>query len=71
MQTSPVAVITFIINHDGSVPQNSVKIAQSSGVMAVDLSAQRAVLDAAPFPPLPAGFSRNDAQIELRFELRR
>lgn len=71
MQTAPVAIVTFTINRDGSVPQNSVKIAQSSGVLAVDLSAQRAVMDAAPFPPLPAGFPRSDAQIELRFELRR
>jgi periplasmic protein TonB len=71
MQTSPVAIVTFTINRDGSVPQNSVKISQQSGVPAVDRSAQRAVLDAAPFPPLPAGFPRSDAQIELRFELRR
>ncbi len=71
MQTSPVAIVTFTINRDGSVPQNSVRVSQPSGVLAVDRSAQRAVLDAAPFPPLPAGFPRSDAQIELRFELRR
>lgn len=71
MQTSPVAIVTFTINRDGSVPQNSVRISQPSGILAVDRSAQRAVLDASPFPPLPAGFPRSDAQIELRFELRR
>ncbi len=71
MQTAPVAIVTFTINRDGSVPSNSVRIAQSSGISPVDISAQRAVLDAAPFPPLPAGFPRSDAQIELRFELRR
>lgn len=70
MATAPVAVITFTINRDGSVPQNSVRIAQTSGISALDLSAQRAVLDAAPFPALPTGFPRSDAQIELRFELR-
>lgn len=70
MATAPLAVVTFTINRDGSVPQNSVRIAQSSGIGALDLSAQRAVMDAAPFPPLPAGFPRSDAQIELRFELR-
>ena len=71
MQTSPVAIVTFTINRDGSVPQNSVRISQTSGILAVDRSAQRAVLDAAPFPQLPTGFPRSDAQIELRFELRR
>lgn len=71
MATAPVAVVTFIINHDGSVSQSSVRVSQSSGISPLDISAQRAVLDAAPFPPLPAGFPRNNAQIELRFELRR
>jgi protein TonB len=71
IQTAPTVVITFTINRDGSVPQNSIKIAQSSGILPVDLSAQRAVMDAAPFQPLPTAYTRNDAQIELRFELRR
>jgi periplasmic protein TonB len=71
IQTAPMAVVTFIINRDGSVPQGSVKISQSSGISLLDLSAQRAVMDASPFPPLPQGFPRNDAQIELHFELRR
>jgi TonB family protein len=71
MSTAPLAIITFTINRDGSVPQDSVRVAQSSGIPALDRSAQRAVLDAAPFQRLPAGFTRNDAQIELRFELRR
>jgi TonB family protein len=70
VQTAPVAIITFTINRDGSVPQNSIKVAQTSGVSPVDLSAMRAVMDS-KFPPLPQGFTRNDAQIELRFELRR
>jgi len=71
IQTAPVAIVTFTINRDGSVPPNSVKMRQSSGILEVDISAQRAVLDASPFPQLPAGFTHNDAQIELRFELRR
>ncbi len=71
IQTAPVATVTFTINRDGSVAQSSVKVAQSSGNLALDRSAQRAVMDAAPFQPLPGGFTRNDAQIELRFELRR
>lgn len=71
IQTAPTVVVTFTINRDGSVPQNSVKIGQTSGILEVDISAQRAVMDAAPFPSLPGGFPHNDAQIELRFELRR
>jgi protein TonB len=71
IQTAPTAVITFVINRDGSVAPASVKIAQSSGIGLLDISAQRAVMDAAPFPQLPPGFPRSDAQIELHFELRR
>lgn len=71
IQTAPTVVVTFTINRDGSVPQNSIRIGQSSGIDAVDISAQRAVMDASPLPPLPPGFPHNDAQIELRFELRR
>jgi hypothetical protein len=29
------------------------------------------VMDAAPFPPLPQGFERNEANVELRFHLQR
>ncbi len=71
IQTAPVAIVTFTINRDGSLAPGSVKVSQSSGIQPLDYSAQRAVMDASPFPSLPAGFSRNDAQIELRFELRR
>ena len=42
IQTAPVVVVTFTINRDGSVPQNSIKIAQTSGILEVDISAQRA-----------------------------
>ncbi len=59
---SPVAV-TFTILRDGSVPPQSVKISQSSGNRALDFSAQRAVLDASPFGPLPQGFPRSDAAV--------
>lgn len=71
VSTAPIATVSFVINRDGSVPQNSVRISQSSGNSALDFSAQRAVLDAAPFLALPTGFPRSNAQIELRFELKR
>jgi len=71
LSTAPIVAVTFTIRRDGSVPQNSVRVKQSSGNLALDLSAQRAVLNASPFPPLPNGFARDSADVELRFELRR
>ncbi|HEY2573224.1 MAG TPA: TonB family protein [Verrucomicrobiaceae bacterium] len=70
-RSAPAAVVSFTIRRDGSLAPGSVKVDQSSGVLQVDLSAQRAVLDAAPFAALPTAFNRNEAQIQLRFELRR
>jgi len=69
--TAPPVVITFTINHDGSVANSSVKVRQSSGIAPLDISAQRAIYDANPFPPLPPGFPKSTADVELRFELRR
>lgn len=69
-QTVPPAVVTFIIRRDGSVPPGSVRITERSGNSALDISAQRAILDAAPFPQLPPGFAKDEAQVELRFNLK-
>ena len=66
---APHAAITFTLHRDGSV--GNVKITGRSGNSALDYSAQRAILDAAPFPPLPAGFPKNDPEIEFLFELKR
>jgi protein TonB len=65
----PVAVITFDILRDGSV--KNAKVAQSSGNNTLDLSSLRAVMDAGPFPPLPANYSGSQAEVELRFQLQR
>lgn len=65
----PVAVITFDILRDGSV--KNAKVAQSSGNNTLDLSSLRAVMDAGPFPPLPANYSGSQADVELRFQLQR
>jgi protein TonB len=70
LQTGAV-VVTFTILRDGSVPPQSVKVSQTSGNRALDYSALRAVHDAVPFQALPPGFPRQDAAVELRFELRR
>jgi len=69
IHTLPPAIVTFDLLRDGSV--RSVHLAQSSGNQAADYSAQRAIYDASPFPPLPAAYDRNAATIEFWFELRR
>jgi periplasmic protein TonB len=71
LQNAPPVVVRFTIQRDGSVVPGSVRVAQASGIAALDYSAQRAVLDAAPFPVIPPQFTRNTADIELQFELRR
>jgi periplasmic protein TonB len=69
IRTLPPAIVTFTIRRDGSI--SSVRVAQTSGNFALDVSAQRAIQDAAPFPPLPAGYPGNDVSIEFWFELKR
>jgi protein TonB len=71
IHTANPVVVTFTISRDGSVPSRSVKVVQSSGIAALDTSAQRAVLEAAPFAPLPLQWRGNSADIEFHFELRR
>lgn len=68
MQRMP-AIVAFDILKNGQV--RNVRIFQSSGNAAVDFSAQRAILDASPFPPLPVGYGRDSASVELWFELQR
>jgi periplasmic protein TonB len=71
IQSAPQVVVTFTIERDGSVRPGSVRVEQRSGIFALDSSTQRAVLDSAPFPPLPTQFARNSADVEFVFELRR
>ncbi len=69
LKTAPVVIVTFEILRDGTI--RGVKLAQSSGVFALDTSTQRAVLDASPLPPLPNGFERDSARVEILFQLKR
>jgi periplasmic protein TonB len=71
LQTAPPVTVQFTILKDGSLKPGLPRITQSSGDSTVDTSAQRAVLDAAPFPQLPPGFERTEALVELTFVLRR
>lgn len=60
--------ITFSIARDGTV--GNVQVSQPSGDYLLDTSAKRAVLDANPLPALPQQFPRNEAEVELSFQLR-
>ena len=69
IRTAPPAVVTFNIRRDGSI--YGIRLAQTSGNLALDNSAQRAISDAAPFPGLPPAFDRNEVSIEFWFQLQR
>lgn len=69
IRTLPAAIVTFTIRRDGSV--GNVRLAKTSGNYTLDTSAQRAIYDAAPLPPLPPEFERDSATIEFWFELKR
>jgi len=61
---TPVAV-TFTILADGSVAD--VNITQSSGISLIDRAAQRAVMSAAPFGPLPRTYGTDRYTIQAVF----
>ena len=67
--SAPMARASFVIRRDGSV--SNVNLVQRSGVSAVDYSILRAIQDVGKFPPLPPGFERNEATVEIAFEFRR
>jgi periplasmic protein TonB len=64
-----MAAVTFNLRPDGSVPAGSVMLAQKSGNDALDYSAQRAILDSIPFPPIPAGCPQRAVDVEFDFKL--
>jgi periplasmic protein TonB len=69
IQTLPVAIVTFEIARNGSI--SNVRLLQGSGNAAMDRSAERAIYEAGPFPPLPQGYERSSANIEFWFQLKR
>lgn len=58
--------LTFDINRDGS-PSN-VKVAQSSGVPSLDISAMRALQRIDTFGPLPGGYPGSKVSVEFWFQ---
>src|SRR4051794_18471650 len=69
-QSTPV-IVQFTMRRDGSLAPGLPRIVQSSGDGNLDRSAQRAILDAAPFPQLPPQLNGNEVNVELTFQLRR
>ncbi len=57
--------VTFTILPDGQV--TDVKVTQKSGAALLDMAAQRAVLNAAPFGPLPREYGQNPRTIQALF----
>jgi protein TonB len=62
--TQPIGV-TFTIMADGSV--TGVRVTQPSGAALLDMAAQRAVLNAGPFGPLPREYGQNPRTIQALF----
>jgi TonB family protein len=60
------AIVSFTILASGSVAD--VQLVQSSGVYLLDSAAQRAVLSAGPFGPLPKDYGTNRITIQGIFK---
>jgi TonB family protein len=63
--TQPIGV-TFTILADGSV--TDVRVTQPSGATLLDMAAQRAIQNAAPFGPLPREYGTNHRIIQALFK---
>jgi TonB family protein len=63
--TAQQVTVSFTILADGSV--NDVRVIQLSGVFLLDQAAQRAILNAAPFGPLPKDYGTNRLTIQAIF----
>jgi len=64
-----LASVYFRIHRDGSI--SDLKVEKKSGIPSLDLSALRAVENAAPFPPLPQDFSSEYLGVYFEFEWER
>jgi len=61
-----VTGVYFVIRRDGRV--SDLRVERPSGVESLDLSARRAVENAAPFPPLPNDFASQYLVVHFEFE---
>ena len=63
-----ISVVRFTIQRDGSI--SDVGLHQGSGQVALDLSAQRAVILTRAIQPLPSAFPGTNLTVRLTFEYR-
>lgn len=70
VRTSPQqkCAISFTIARNGTV--SKVQVSAASGNYLLDTSAKRAIIDSNPLPALPAQFDKNEATVELWFQLK-
>jgi TonB family protein len=61
-----VAGVYFIVRRDGEV--TDLRLENSSGIVSLDLSARRAIENAAPFAPLPPDFPSQYLVVHFEFE---
>jgi TonB family protein len=69
IKTAPPAIVNFTLLRDGTI--KDIRVKTSSGNLALDNSAVRALYAVGRFEPLPAGYDRDQAVIEFWFELKR
>ncbi len=65
--SSKPVITSFVIQRSGQI--NQVAISESSGNRSLDYSAVRAITNASPVRPLPAGLGRRSVVIEMHFRL--
>jgi TonB family protein len=58
--------VVFKIYRSGRI--SNVDVRESSGIRTLDMSARRAIMNSAPFPPLPADYEYDHLEIILIFE---
>jgi len=68
-ETSGAAVVKFTVHRDGRI--DAVDVTRSSGFIALDQSARRAILLTRELPPLPRSFMEDSLTVRLTFEYRR
>ncbi len=61
-----VTGVHFIVRRDGEI--SDLRVEHSSGIASLDLSARRAIENAAPFAPLPNDFSSQYLVVHFEFE---
>ena len=65
--SSQPVVASFVIQRTGLI--SDVTVSQSSGNRTLDISARRAISNASPVRPLPAGLGKQSVVIEMHFKL--